>query len=232
MTTGEKIAKLRKEKGLTQEDFGDLLGVTRQSVSKWEQDISFPETDKLILIAREFNCSLDYLLNNEYNHNNNQNTEEVIENKRVLKGNLFYAIVIMSFAVTMLLLYFLPLARIPVQDGFISQFPHEYYVTFNFYNFVFSTSYKFGNFIILLHYLCTLFILGIGVLSMFFEDKRIYKASFISSIVSLGLMLIIFITIVILNISVGALLLTLLNISYFVFIIIYRRKKKCEKQSV
>ncbi len=231
MTTGEKIAKLRKEKGLTQEDFGDLLGVTRQSVSKWEQDISFPETDKLILIAREFNCSLDYLLNNEYNHNNNQNTEEVIENKRVLKGNLFYAIVIMSFAVTMSLLYFLPLARIPVQDG-ISQFPYGYYVTFNFYNFVFSTSYKFGNFIILLHYLCTLFILGIGVLSMFFEDKRIYKASFISSIVSLGLMLIIFITIVILNISVGALLLTLLNIGYFVFIIIYRRKKKCEEQSV
>lgn len=71
MTTGEKIAKLRKEKGLTQEDFGDLLGVTRQSVSKWEQDISFPETDKLILIAREFNCSLDYLLNNEYNYDNN-----------------------------------------------------------------------------------------------------------------------------------------------------------------
>lgn len=40
MTTGEKIAKLRKENNLTQEEFGDLLGVTRQSVSKWESDIS------------------------------------------------------------------------------------------------------------------------------------------------------------------------------------------------
>ena len=51
MTTGEKIAKYRKEKGYTQESFGELLGVTRQSVSKWESDISFPETDKLITIS-------------------------------------------------------------------------------------------------------------------------------------------------------------------------------------
>ena len=49
MTTGEKIAKIRKEHNLTQEELGDLLGVTRQSVSKWESDMSFPETEKLIM---------------------------------------------------------------------------------------------------------------------------------------------------------------------------------------
>jgi len=62
MTTGQKIAKFRKEHKLTQEELADLLQVTRQSVSKWESDLSFPETEKLIQLAKIFDCSLDYLL--------------------------------------------------------------------------------------------------------------------------------------------------------------------------
>ena len=65
MTTGEKIAKLRKENNYTQEDLADIMGVSRQSISKWEGDQAFPETEKLIALARLFRCSLDYLLNNE-----------------------------------------------------------------------------------------------------------------------------------------------------------------------
>ena len=48
MTLGEKIAKQRKENNYTQEQLADLLGVSRQSVSKWESDLAYPETDKLI----------------------------------------------------------------------------------------------------------------------------------------------------------------------------------------
>lgn len=62
MTLGDKLSKLRKENNYTQEQLGDILGVSRQSISKWESNIAYPETDKLIRISELFNCSLDYLL--------------------------------------------------------------------------------------------------------------------------------------------------------------------------
>ena len=62
MTFGEKLSKLRKECNYTQEQFAEILGVSRQSVSKWESDIAYPETDKLIRINELFDCSMDYLL--------------------------------------------------------------------------------------------------------------------------------------------------------------------------
>ena len=65
MTAGEKIAKLRKEQNLTQEQFADMLKVSRQSVSKWELDSTYPDTEKLIRISKIFDCSLDYLLKDE-----------------------------------------------------------------------------------------------------------------------------------------------------------------------
>lgn len=63
MTTGEKLALLRKKKGMTQEDLSETLKVSRQSVSRWEIDAAFPETDKLIKLSRLFDCSIDFLLN-------------------------------------------------------------------------------------------------------------------------------------------------------------------------
>ena len=65
MTCGEKITAIRKEKNLTQEQFAELLNVSRQSVSKWELGCSFPDTEKLIRISKLFSCSLDYLLKDE-----------------------------------------------------------------------------------------------------------------------------------------------------------------------
>ena len=65
MTLGEKIAKQRKELNFTQEQFAEILSVSRQSVSKWESDIAFPETEKLIEMGKIFDCSMDYLLKEE-----------------------------------------------------------------------------------------------------------------------------------------------------------------------
>ncbi len=65
MTIGEKITKLRKEQNLTQEQFAEILKVSRQSVSKWERDDAYPDTEKLIRIGKIFGCSLDYLLKDE-----------------------------------------------------------------------------------------------------------------------------------------------------------------------
>ncbi len=65
MTLGEKLSKLRKEYNYTQEQLADILGVSRQSISKWESDIAYPETDKLIKMGKIFGCSMDYLLNDD-----------------------------------------------------------------------------------------------------------------------------------------------------------------------
>ena len=61
MTTGEKIAALRKKNGITQEQLAEILKVSRQSVSRWEMDIAFPETEKLIKLSRLLGCSIDFL---------------------------------------------------------------------------------------------------------------------------------------------------------------------------
>lgn len=65
MTTGEKIAMLRKKKDLTQEQLAEILKVSRQSVSRWEMDVAFPETEKLIKLAKLLDCSIDFLLSEE-----------------------------------------------------------------------------------------------------------------------------------------------------------------------
>ena len=62
MTLGEKIYRLRIERGLSQEAFGEMLNVSRQSVSKWETDQSVPELDKIVAISEIFGVTTDYLL--------------------------------------------------------------------------------------------------------------------------------------------------------------------------
>ena len=62
MTLGEKIYSLRVKNGLSQEAFGEKLGVSRQSVSKWETDQSVPELDKIVMISELFTVTTDYLL--------------------------------------------------------------------------------------------------------------------------------------------------------------------------
>ena len=62
MSFGEKLTKLRKEEGMSQEDLANSLNVSRQAVSKWESNSSYPETDKIIAICKLFNCSMDELI--------------------------------------------------------------------------------------------------------------------------------------------------------------------------
>lgn len=67
MTLGNKIQELRKKQLLSQEAFAEIMNVTRQSVSKWELDQSYPAIEKLIEIADFFNITLDELLRDEAN---------------------------------------------------------------------------------------------------------------------------------------------------------------------
>ena len=62
MILAEKIIKLRKQKGWSQEELAMNLGVSRQSVSKWESMTSIPDLDKIMKMSEIFEVSTDYLL--------------------------------------------------------------------------------------------------------------------------------------------------------------------------
>ena len=62
MTTGQRIAQKRKESGLSQEALGEEVGVSRQSIYKWESDAALPEIDKLVALSRRFGVTVGWLL--------------------------------------------------------------------------------------------------------------------------------------------------------------------------
>ena len=62
MDIGQRIAQKRKELGLSQEALGERLGVSRQSIYKWESDTALPEVEKLIALAKLFGVSIGWLL--------------------------------------------------------------------------------------------------------------------------------------------------------------------------
>lgn len=66
MTFHEKLVKLRKLKGLTQDEFASAVGVSRQAVYKWESGQSYPEVTKLLEIKMIFDISIDDLLDESY----------------------------------------------------------------------------------------------------------------------------------------------------------------------
>jgi transcriptional regulator with XRE-family HTH domain len=62
MGFGNKIADARKAKNMTQEQLAELMSVTRQSISRWESDQSYPDMDKIVFLAKILGVSCDYLL--------------------------------------------------------------------------------------------------------------------------------------------------------------------------
>lgn len=65
MKLSEKIQYLRKENSFTQEQLAEQCNVSRQAITKWESDISIPETEKIVLLSRIFKVSIDVLLRDE-----------------------------------------------------------------------------------------------------------------------------------------------------------------------
>ena len=65
MKFSEKLIELRKTKGLSQEELGNIINVSRQAISKWESEQANPEIDKVKEISKYFNVSIDYLLNDD-----------------------------------------------------------------------------------------------------------------------------------------------------------------------
>lgn len=217
MTTGEKLAKLRKENNYTQEKLAELLGVSRQAISKWEADGAFPETEKLIQISKLYNCSIDYLIKN----NNDQkidNAKPVISEdevysfkkeanqslKEYLCINLAPCLYTILGILVIMLFCFMPIARGVIEissgslfgenDFFFGGFNHgfneiieEQTVEFNFYDILFSSSYEIGNIIYLLIFVIQIVILIIGVAIYLVNSKKLFIARNVLAFICSGL---------------------------------------------
>ena len=77
-TLGKVISSLRKEKGMTQLELADKMGVTDKAVSKWERDLSIPDINSITRLAEIFEVSVDELMQNKV-----EDKENNIENNKV-----------------------------------------------------------------------------------------------------------------------------------------------------
>lgn len=61
MSFADNLKDIRKKQNITQEQLAEMLSVSRQAISKWESGFGYPETEKLLILSKELNISLDYL---------------------------------------------------------------------------------------------------------------------------------------------------------------------------
>lgn len=87
MNFGDKLINLRKRKGMSQEELGEKLGVTRQTVSKWELGQTTPEMDKLRDISILFDVSVNYLMNDNFGDTEEKNVNKVEEQNVMSENN-------------------------------------------------------------------------------------------------------------------------------------------------
>ena len=66
MSFAENLKLIRKERNLSQEELAEMIDVSRQAVSKWEQGDGYPEVEKLLLLSYKLNISLDNLMSTEF----------------------------------------------------------------------------------------------------------------------------------------------------------------------
>lgn len=86
-TLGMMISTLRKEKGMTQLELAEKMGVTDKAVSKWERDLSFPDINSILKLAEIFEVSVDELMQIKTDTKENigkNKVDEIVDN--ALKG--------------------------------------------------------------------------------------------------------------------------------------------------
>lgn len=104
----EKLYKLRKKSGLSQEQLAEQLNVSRQAISKWEQGTAVPESEKLISISDYFGVTVDYLLKEDTADTMNTTNEVVEETPKMMAGIVICIAGIVSMVIWGLLSIFRP----------------------------------------------------------------------------------------------------------------------------
>lgn len=103
MGLGENIQFLRKEKAMTQEELADRMGVSRQTISKWESGGNYPEMDKLLLLCELFNCDLDTLVRNSAEQSRVSDSANYDAHQNRFTYSICTGVALVLFGVTLLL---------------------------------------------------------------------------------------------------------------------------------
>lgn len=112
MSIGVKIQTLRKQRGMSQEQLAEALGVSRQAVSKWEAEKSVPDIDKIIAICDYFGVATDYILRDaeltqpepapQYTYNISEPEEKTDNTEKRKKSALLLAIAVMLYILSII----------------------------------------------------------------------------------------------------------------------------------
>ena len=86
MSFADNLKSIRLERHISQEDWAEIIGVSRQAVSKWEQGSGYPEMEKLLMLSKKLNVSLDYLMLGEIK--STENNKALTNNKIVPTGKI------------------------------------------------------------------------------------------------------------------------------------------------
>ena len=113
----EKLYKLRKNSGLSQEQLAEQLKVSRQAISKWESGTAVPESEKLINISNYFGVSVDYLLKDDEEDKAKATVSVMEEKPRMIAGIIICIAGIISMVIWGLLSIFSPEASDQVSDS-------------------------------------------------------------------------------------------------------------------
>ena len=113
----EKIYKLRKKSGLSQEQLAEKLTVSRQAISKWESGTAVPESEKLITISDYFGVSVDYLLKDDDDNKTNTTADTKEENSKMIAGIIICIAGIVSMVIWGLISIFRPDASNQISDS-------------------------------------------------------------------------------------------------------------------
>ncbi|MDO5028029.1 MAG: helix-turn-helix transcriptional regulator [Bacillota bacterium] len=102
MTLGEKLQGLRKSKAMSQEDLAANLKVSRQTISRWEQDQALPDLSNIIALAKVFNISIDDLVGIDIEDiNKNQEGVNLSKDLFAYKMKFVFGIILLSLGLVL-----------------------------------------------------------------------------------------------------------------------------------
>lgn len=166
MNLAEKLQQLRKKNNLSQEQLADKLGISRQSISKWESEQSLPESDKIVKLSEIFGVTTDYLLKdiNECPENSVLYVKDKNPNFSNKKMRLIIATICIIFSIISIFAMWILSKIYPAPIGFYNTTTKKWLVGFD--NFLWIHGLE-G-----FYYLCWLIAI-IGSMLLFFDKLKI-----------------------------------------------------------
>ena len=160
MSIGQRISHLRKHNAMTQEELADVLGTTRQAISKWESGKSLPDIDYVIKIGEHFGVSMDYLLLGRTTSQDQLHSEtEPVEKTKIRIPSLY--VILSSIGILFVLL--LPLSA-QIYRNYVFSFEGSAYTNPNIY----LTEWPLLGVVLLSIFLITF---GLGGVIKFYSNK-------------------------------------------------------------